>query len=357
MTGGDGLGRCGPYRLLERVGAGGMGEIFRATGPDGRQVAIKRLLPGCAKDPVFIGMFLDEARLLAKLEHSNVCRVIEHGNDADRYYLVMEHIEGVSLGQLLARRGRTGLSVPLACRVIAEVASALDYAHRLKDERGVPLGIVHRDVSPGNIMIGRDGVVKLVDFGLAKARTQLMKTQPGLVKGKFGYLAPEQLTGEVDYRTDLFALGLCFYEAVTGTQFFGQSTAAQTVAAIRELRDPPRIASLIGAPAALDEVIARALAPDPEARFESAAAFRAALGRLVLDSGRAAVSARELAMEVARASGHSVNSMPPPRLNVRELTGEHELLGDARARSGIVLWAAVGAAVLIATGIALYLAS
>lgn len=353
MTGEAVLGRCGPYQLLERIGAGGMGEIFRALAPDGREVAIKRLLPGCAKDPVFIGMFLDEARLLAKLQHPNVCRVFEHGNDSDRYYLVLEHIDGVSLGELLRRR-QAGLALPLACRVIAEVAAALDYAHRLTDGAGVPLGVVHRDVSPGNIMIARDGTVKLVDFGLAKARTQIMKTQPGLVKGKFGYLAPEQIRGQVDYRTDLFALGLCFYEAVTGTQLFGQATAAQTVAAIRDLREAPRVAALLGAPAALDEVLAEALAPAPEARFESAAAFRAALGRLVLASGHGAVSAAQLAAEVARASG-AAGAAPPPRSTARELTGEHALMRDSRAR-GAVVWAAVLAATLVLGGVAIWLA-
>ncbi len=348
------LGRCGPYQLKARIGAGGMGEIFSAIAPDGSRVAIKRLLPGCAKDPVFIGMFLDEARLLARLRHPNVCRVIEHGNDLDRYYLVMEQIDGLSLGELLARRGRTGLPVPLACRVIAEVASALDYAHRLSDEKGLPLSVVHRDVSPGNIMIARDGTVKLVDFGLAKARTQLMKTQPGLIKGKFGYLAPEQLEGHVDFRTDIFALGLCFYEAVTGVQYFDQTSAAATVAAIREMSEAPRVASLIGARPELDAVMAKALAPRPEERFESAAAFRAALGKLVLASGHGAVSAQHLAAEVARAGGAMPSSIP--RLDVRELTGEHAI-ERMRGDRSLVLWGLIALALLVTGGLALWLAS
>ncbi len=357
MTEGAPLGRCGPYDLHERIGAGGMGEIFRARAPDGRIVAIKRLLPGCAKDPIFIGMFLDEARLLARLSHPNVCEVYEHGNDLDRYFLVMEHIEGLSLAQLLERRGRAGLPLPLACRIIAEVAAALDYAHRLTDERGRPLGVVHRDVSPGNIMLGSDGRVKLVDFGLAKARTQLMKTQPGLVKGKFGYLAPEQLEGHVDFRTDIFALGLCFYEAVMGAAFFSQRTAAATVAAIRDLGAPPAIASLLGAPASLDEVIAKALAPAADARFASAAAFRSALGRLVIDAGHGAVTADAIAAEARRAMGGPA-AAPPPRLSLRELTGEHAIERDAKQRGRAVLVFA-GLAVLLAVlaALGLFLAS
>ncbi len=318
------LGRCGRYELLEPIGAGGMGEIFRARDGDGRVVAIKRLLPGCAKDPIFIGMFLDEARLLQRLSHPNVCEVFEHGNDNHRYFLVMEHIEGVSLRQLLDARGGKGLPLPLACRIIAEVASALDYAHRLTDDKGRPLGVVHRDVSPGNIMIGADGQVKLVDFGLAKARTQLMKTQPGLVKGKFGYLAPEQLQGQVDWRTDLFALGLCFYEALTGAPLFGQQTAAATVAAIRGLDAPPPVAGMLGAPATLDQVMARALAPVPENRFESAAAFRAALGKVVLEAGHGSVTAEDVARVVKQASKAGA-SVPPPQLSAAELGDEPEL--------------------------------
>lgn len=295
---------CGRFTLLRRIGVGGMGEIFLAEDSDGTRVAIKRLLRECAKDPVFIGMFLDEARLVERLSHPNICDVYEHGQDRDHYYLVMEHIDGISLRELLERRGLRGLAFPLACRAIAEVSAGLDYAHRLADELGVPLGVVHRDVSPANIMIGRDGSVKIVDFGLAKARTQLMKTQPGLVKGKFGYLAPEQLGGRVDWRTDLFALGLCFYEALTGQQLFDQRTAAETVQAIGGFTGPPRLAPRIpGAPDSLDAVLAKVLSPSPDKRYESAAAFRAALGRVVVESGHGAVSAAALASEVASLMG------------------------------------------------------
>ncbi|MBZ0117332.1 MAG: serine/threonine protein kinase, partial [Sandaracinaceae bacterium] len=252
------IGRCGPYVLVRRLGAGGMGEIFLAKDPrTGREVAIKRLLSECARDPVFIGMFLDEARLAARLLHPNIGRVEHHGQEGSHYYLVMEPIHGVSLKQLLDARPGRGLPFALACRIVAEVCSALDYAHRLKDELGVPLGVVHRDVSPANVMIAKDGAVKLVDFGLAKARTQLMKTQPGLVKGKFGYLAPEQLGGKIDWRTDLFGLGLILFEALTGRALFNQQTAAETVQAVASFRGPPRLAGVVpGVPPELDEVLA-----------------------------------------------------------------------------------------------------
>ncbi len=306
------LGRCGVYRLLARIGAGGMGEIFLAEGPGGDRVAIKRLLAECARDPVFVGMFLDEARLASRLEHPNVCRVHDLGREGDRYYLVMEHIDGLSLKELLERRGYRGLPFPLAARLIAEVASGLDYAHRLRGDDGQPLGIVHRDISPANILVGRDGQVKLVDFGLAKARTQLVKTQPGLVKGKFGYLAPEQLAGRVDWRTDLFAMGLCLYEALTGQQLFDQRTAAETVTAIRTFGGPPRLEGTDPSiPAGLDEVLRASLSVDPRGRHESASAFRAALGEVVVRSGTGSVSQASLA-ELVQQTHDPLDGPPRP---------------------------------------------
>jgi len=304
------LGRCGRFRLLERIGAGGMGEIFLAEEDEtGRRVAVKRLLAQCAKDPVFIGMFLDEARLVERLKHKNVCETYEHGQEGKHYYLVMEYIDGVSLRDLLEARSYRGLPFPLAARVIAEVASGLDYAHRFAGDDGKPLGIVHRDISPANIMIARDGRVKLVDFGLARARTQIMKTQPGLVKGKFGYLAPEQLSGRIDWRTDLFALGLCTYEAITGRQLFDQHSAAETVQAIQSFQGPPEVS---GAPGGLQEVLVQALSVDPAARQASAAAFRSDLGRVVLHAGHGAVSAGALAKLVSGGHGAPEDSTALP---------------------------------------------
>lgn len=357
----DVAGRCGPYTLVRRIGAGGMGEIFLARGPDGAEVAIKRLLAECAKDPVFIGMFLDEARLVKRIHHPNVCEVFEHGQEGPHYYLVMEHIDGVSLRDLLEQRAFRGLPFPLAARIMAEVAAGLDHAHRLEDELGVPLGIVHRDVSPANIMIRKDGQVKLVDFGLAKARTQLMKTQPGLVKGKFGYLAPEQLGGRVDWRTDLFALGLCFYEAMTGQQLFGQRTAAETVQAIQRFSGPPPMAESVGAPPALDEVLRRALAPGVNERFQSAAELRGALGKLVRQVPAEKISAAALAAELKKGvPGGRSPSAPPPALGRDKLDSVPVADHGSRSSQGVsplllagvalvvlVLAVAVGAALLM----------
>lgn len=336
------LGRCGRFRLLQRIGIGGMGEIFLAEeDATGRRVAIKRLLPQCAKDPVFIGMFLDEARLAEQLRHPNVCEVFEHGLEGRHYFLVMEHIDGVSLRELLEARGFRGIPFPLAARILAEVASGLDYAHRFAGADGKPLGVVHRDVSPANIMISREGRVKIVDFGLAKARTQIMKTQPGLVKGKFGYLAPEQLGGKIDWRTDLFALGLCAYEAVTGRQLFDQHTAAETVQAIQRFGGPPRIE---GVPEGFQRVLAQVLSADPSARQQSAGAFRAELGKVVVDAGIGAVSAAELAAlvrgEEPAPIARDEDSIAPPTRALWPLA-----LGAAAVGLGVLLliaWLALG---------------
>lgn len=274
-----------------------MGEIFLARGPQpGGGVglsAVKRLLPQAAADPVFVNMFLDEGRLVKQLEHPNICRVWDLGQTEDHYYLAMEWLDGVSL-QLLLRRaaGRGGIPIPIAARIAEQVASALDYAHRLNDEEGQHLGIVHRDVSPPNIIIELSGRVRLLDFGLAKARTQLAKTQPGYVKGKFGYMAPEQLSGKVDYRTDVFALGLCLYEALTGRKVFSQTTAGDTITAIRGYDQAPSVRERRpDVPEALDAIVQKALAPRPSQRYSSAGEMQLYLQRAVEKSGPPATDA------------------------------------------------------------------
>jgi serine/threonine protein kinase len=274
-----------------------MGEIFLARGrtPSGGSglAAVKRLLPQAAQDPAFVKMFLDEGRLVRRLRHPNVCSTWDHGRTADgQYYLAMEWIDGVSVQRLLRRaQSRAAIPLHIATRIIADVASALDYAHRLSDESGDHLGIVHRDVSPANIMVDLDGRVKLVDFGLAKARTQ-----PGFVKGKFGYLSPEQLTGRVDYRTDVFALGLCLWELLTTNQLFEHSTAAETIAAIKAYEGPPDIRDARpDVTPEIGEILTRSLARLPSERFSSAGEMKLYLERALRKMRRPTVDARELA--------------------------------------------------------------
>jgi serine/threonine-protein kinase len=309
---------CGRYELLERVDAGGMGEIFAATDPrSGERVAIKRLRPETAADPRFVEMFLDEAHLAERLEHPNICRVIEVGIEGRSHFIAMEWIDGASLRRLMeaARTADRPLPAPVVAKIGIDIARALEYSHRLTDGQGNALGIVHRDVSPRNIMVTRDGHVKLLDFGLAKARTQLHKTQPGFVKGKFGYLAPEQLTGEVDARTDLFALAICLYEALSGRTMFDQADAAATVQAIQAYDGPPSLRSRHpGAPRGLEEVLSRALAREPTERFASAAAMRQALEGAVPDPAPSSALARAVA-EAEDASSEA----PGPDHGTREV--------------------------------------
>ena len=214
------------YRIIERLEAGGMAEVFlgEATSVQGfkKRVAIKRVLPHLASHENFIGMFLDEARLGARLSHANIVSVFDIGAADDTYFLVMEFIDGCTLKKIVetSRANKENFPLKAAIYIGMEVCRALSYAHELRDEYGNPLELVHRDVSPPNILISVRGEVKVTDFGLAKARTQLERTDPGVVKGKFSYLSPEAVAGRsVDARADIFALGVCLWEMLGSTPF------------------------------------------------------------------------------------------------------------------------------------------
>jgi serine/threonine protein kinase len=284
--------RCGPFDLLHRIDEGGMGEIYlarRGGGCPAELVALKRIRPSLAKDPSFVGMFTDEGRLAVLLRHENICEVKETGEDQGAHYLVMEWIHGVSVRSLLSRLGSEGhVPTPIAVRIAQDVAKALHYAHELVDDRGQALGVVHRDVSPPNVMLRFDGTVKLLDFGLAKARNQAHKTLPGVVKGKFRYLAPEQThPGPVDRRADVFALGLCLYEMLSGKALFDQSGDLDTVLAVRNHEAPPRLSDeRKDVPSAVDEVLRVALAGNRDERYETAGAFAGALRKTGLAASR-----------------------------------------------------------------------
>ncbi|MGF1468160.1 MAG: serine/threonine-protein kinase [Sandaracinaceae bacterium] len=344
--------RWGRFQLHRRIGIGGMGEIFLAEDTaNGGYVAIKRLLPEAADDPVFVGMFLDEARLATQIRHPNVAQVVEYGREGTSFFLVMELVEGVSLKELLHARAGRGIPWPVAARIMAEAALALDYAHRLTDIGGAPMGIVHRDVSPGNLMLSHEGAVKLVDFGLAKARTQLVKTRPGLVKGKFGYLAPEQLSGRVDWRTDIFGLGLCLFESVAGRPLFDKQTAAATLHAIDTFAGPPALAGRVdGVPDRLDDILARSLHPDPEARYPSAAAMRAALADAVVTEGLAPdATAEALARQIRTALQEAGPTTAPASalpVFLEETTPDLDVAPPRRGAWWLVFAALTAAAVL-----------
>lgn len=269
------------YRPLFKLDAGGMAEVYVAEAESmagfKKKVAIKRILPGLLKDDRFVRMFLDEARLSLHLSHANIVTVFDIGKSSSTYFIVMEYVEGPNLKhvlQFLARK-RVVLPVHMTVWVLGEVLKGLDYAHNLKDpETGRSFGIVHRDISPPNILFSWNGEVKLTDFGLAKASTQLESTDPGVVKGKFSYLSPEAANGaEVDARADIFAVGILAYEMLSGQRLFLGETDYQTVEAVRRAEVPSLQGRNPDVAPELERIIRRALAKDPAQRYQRASDF------------------------------------------------------------------------------------
>ncbi|HEX4458677.1 MAG TPA: serine/threonine-protein kinase, partial [Polyangia bacterium] len=267
----------GKYLLVERLGRGGMAEVWKAkmSGPAGfqRTLVVKRILPHLVEDQHFVQMFVSEARLSARLQHSNIVQVYELGDVDGEYYLAMEYVRGRDLVNVVRAQLEKGQQPPpgLGAIVVRDVCRALAYAHVLTDERGQPLRLIHRDVSPSNVMISFDGAVKLLDFGIAKALGEASesKTITGTLKGKFGYMSPEQIDGkEIDHRADLFAVGVVLHEVLTGRRLFKGASDLATIAMVRETKvDPPSLLNP-AVPKELDEICLKALARDPEQRFK-----------------------------------------------------------------------------------------
>lgn len=291
--------RFGKYRLERALATGGMAELYlaRQSGPGGfeKQVVIKRILPHLTSNPEFVHMFLDEARIAARLSHPNIVQVFDFGEAGGSYFLVMEYLAGEDLDTILAtlrERGRT--MPPIIVALIASAAcEALQYAHLFVDEHGRPLKIVHRDVSPSNIFLTHQGLVKVLDFGIAKAEGKLVHTQGGVLKGKFLYMSPEQIRGqEVDGRSDVFALGAVLHELLTGRPTFERDNALASLKAIVD--EPiPRPSELVqGIPMDLEAVVLRAIEREPRLRWPSASDMRLALDRFIAKSASVPSSAR-----------------------------------------------------------------
>jgi serine/threonine protein kinase len=289
---------AGRYALTRRLATGGMAEVWlardvRAT--PSRVVVLKMLLSELCEDPDFVKMFLDEARLASVLSHPNIVDVFDLGQIQNRYFIAMEYLAGKTLRQVVQRLRSDNRRLPVwfALLVAIKTCEALDHAHSACDDEGWPLSIVHRDVTPENVMVGYDGSIKVLDFGIAKASTRHTKTRAGVMKGKHAYLAPEQIlsvdTGcPVDHRADLYSLGILLYELVTAARPFD---AANELALIRSITDPeskplsPRALAPWLEPA-VEEVILRAMARDPSQRFRSAAEMRDALVDCLAASGQ-----------------------------------------------------------------------
>jgi serine/threonine protein kinase len=279
--------RFGKYRLQERIALGGMAEVFRAVaeGPAGveKVVALKRILPLLSGAGDFVTMFIDEARIAASLTHVNIAQVLEFGEVGGQYYLAMELVEGADLARLsdAARARGRRLPVEVVDFVVAEAARGLAYAHDKRGRDGAPLAIVHRDVSPQNILVSFAGEVKLADFGIAKAIGKLHKTESGAVMGKLRYMSPEQVLGEpLDARSDLFALGVVMHEMLTGKTLFDGDNPGRVAEQIKTCEVPPPSATVPEVPAALDQVCLKLLQRKPADRYQHAAEVARDLAKL-----------------------------------------------------------------------------
>lgn len=265
----------GKYLLLERINVGGMAEVFKAKafGVEGfeRILAIKRILPNMAEDDEFINMFIDEARIAVQLNHANIVPIYELGKFESQYYIAMEFVPGRDLRQILDRFRKKKETMPIeaASYVVSKICEGLDYAHRKNDVAGRPLHLIHRDVSPQNILVGYEGEVKITDFGIVKAEDRASKTQAGVLKGKFGYMSPEQVRGlEIDHRSDIFAVGILLYEALTGKRLFIGESDFATLEKVRAAEVVPPSQHNPNISEALDAVVLKALARERDERYQ-----------------------------------------------------------------------------------------
>ena len=347
--------RLDRFELVAELASGGMATVYlaRLSGVGGFQrfVAIKRLHPHLARDAEFIEMFLDEARLAARIHHPNVVPILEIGTSEDGYYLVMEYVEGDTLGRLLARAAQGASRIPTAIgvRIVLDALAGLHAAHELKDDDGAPLALVHRDVSPQNVLVGIDGSARIADFGVARATSRLSTTRTGQLKGKLAYMAPEQAKSakDIDRRADIFAMGTVLWELFACKRLFKGDGEAETLN--RVLHDPiPPVRSVFPAlPAALDMVVCRALDRDRDRRYATAAEFADALERAARVVG-AFGAHREVAAYIEEVIGTDIsqqrdavrawlarsepsrNGLPKPSDSERDLQNETKVEGGRK---------------------------
>ena len=329
----------GKYYLLERVNVGGMAEVYKAkaTGVEGfeRLVAVKRILPSIAEDEEFITMFIDEAKIAVQLTHASIAQIFDLGRVDESYFIALEYVYGKDVRAVFNRARNRGepLPVPMACFTTMKVCEGLDYAHNKKDPAGRPLQLVHRDVSPQNILISYEGEVKIIDFGIAKAAGKAGKTQAGILKGKFGYMSPEQVKGmDLDRRSDIFGVGICLYELLTGERLFVGESDFSTLEKVRNVDIMPPSTYNRRIPEELEQIVLKALARDREERYQTAMELHDDLqsfmytsgnffGRKDLSAYMRKVFAEELEKESARDAEYEMMGIPSAPSN--ENTGLH----------------------------------
>jgi len=357
----------GRYALYGAIASGGMATVHfgRLLGPVGftRTVAVKRLHAHLAKDPDFVSMFLDEARLAARVRHPNVVPTLDVVSENGELFLVMEYVQGESLSRLVraARDDGVELPLPVLAAIVVGMLHGLHAAHEATNERGEPLDLVHRDVSPQNVLVGVDGVARVLDFGVAKAVGRLHTTRDGSVKGKPAYMAPEQLfRGTVDRRADIYAAGVVLWELLTGERLFTGDSESAIIASVMEGAVEPPSKRRAGLSDVLDDVTMRALSRDPSARFGTARQMARELEERVAIASPAVVGewVEQLASDALGDRSRLVSSIetnevdPEPTTVVQTPPPQTVVATEARPRRRW-LWAAFAAGLLFAAAAAL----
>lgn len=330
---------AGKYTLLRKLGAGGMAEVFLAkqAGMDGfeKLVVIKRILPQHAGNQEFVSMFLAEARLAADLRHPNIVSIFDIDSDVGVHYIAMEFLHGKDIRRVQRRlaQWKEYMPLPHGLQMIIDAANGLHYAHIKRDLHGNSLGIVHRDVSPQNIIVTFDGNTRIVDFGIAKAANQTSETQSGVLKGKYTYMSPEQAAGDpIDHRTDQFALGIVLWELLTMHRLFKRESDLKTLQAVVACEVPRPSMYARDLPKELEEIVMTALAPDKRRRFKDCEAFAEALEDFLLRKGLAHSSSR-LARYMRRLFADSL--------------AEEASLGASQLDGGAFVWTAAAASSML----------
>lgn len=285
--------KFGRYTIIKKIAQGGMAEIFlaRQESMEGfaLQIVLKKILPHLSSNAEFVRMLIDEAKIAAMLNHPNIVQIYDLGQVEGHYYIAMEYVHGQDLRHFLQWYKKRESKMPwlAACRIISQACDGMNHAHRLKNSRGEMLNLVHRDLSPQNILIGEQGEVKIIDFGIAKAHGKLSETQAGRIKGKYSYMSPEQVSGKpIDSRSDIFSLGIVFWEMVTGRYLFTSDSPLATAKAVAEMAIPPIREIDPELPAEIERIIARALTRDPDSRYQQTMEMRTEIEDFLKESGQ-----------------------------------------------------------------------